>query len=188
MSEIEPVHPRPARPPRVTALDRATGFLRWLSARLLRLAVLALIGGALVWWAVWLSVPPSDRVVVLAIVGIALIAPPLILGLFGFALRGLASLPTRLREAPGQTRERIGEARRRLAELAEARRRGFLSGLGALARLGWTLRSSREVLEVAGPAAVFLTPGMLWASVGALIAALAEVVAGAIALVVLAVA
>lgn len=179
VAAIQPIPPRPSRP---TALDRATGFLRWLGGRLFRLAVLALAGGALVWWAVWKSVPSSDRVVVLTIVGLALVAPPLILGLFGLAVRVLSGLPARLREAPGQGRERIAEARRRLAEVAEARRRGLLSGFGALVRLGWSLRSSREVLEVAGPAAVFLTPGMLAATVAAFILALAEVLAGAIAL------
>ena len=187
MSAIEPIHPYPAPPPRVTGLERATGFLRWLAGRLLRLAVLALAGGALVWWAAWGAVPPSDRSLVLTIVGLALVAPPLILGVFGLAVLALANLPARLREAPGQARERIAEARRRLAQVAEARRRGLVSGLGALIRLGWTLRSSREVLEMAGPAAVFLTPGMLAATVAAFIAALVEVLAGVIALVALAV-
>lgn len=176
----EPIQPRRVSPPR--ALDRAAVFLGWLAGRILRLAVLALAGGALVWWAVWKAVPPTDRLLVLTIAGIALIAPPVILGAFGLALRALAALPERLREAPGQARGMIGEARRRLAEVAEARRRGLLSGLGALVRLGWSLRSSREVLEVAGPAAVFLTPGMFAASVAAFILALAEILAGAIAL------
>jgi hypothetical protein len=183
---VEPIEPRRLPPPRAAALDRATRFLRWLSGRILRLAVLALAGGILVWWAVYVRVPEDDRLVLLIVIGILLLVPPLILGLFGFAVRGLAGLPGRLREAPGQARDRIQEARRRLAEVAGARRRGLISGLGALARLGWSLRSSREVLEVAGPAAVFLTPGMLAATVVALIAALIEVLAGAIALLVLA--
>jgi hypothetical protein len=180
---IEPIRPRRVPPPQVTALDRATGFLRWLAGRILRLAVLALAAGALAWWAVFVELPSDERAVVPVVLGILLAIPPLILGLFGLALRGLAGLPGRLRQAPGQARERIVEARRRLAEVAEARRRGLVSGLGALVRLGWTLRSSREVLEVAGPAAVFLTPGMLAASVAAFIAALVEVLAGVIALV-----
>ena len=187
LEPVEPIQPRRVPPTRVTAVDQATAFLRWLSGRLVRLAVLALLGGALVWWAVWQAIPANDRVVILTIAGIALVAPPLLLGLFGFALRGLAALPGRLREAPGQAKDRIAEARRRLAEVAQARRRGLLSGLGALIRLGWSLRSSREVLEMAGPAAIFLTPGMLAASVAAFIAALVEVLAGVIALVALAV-
>jgi hypothetical protein len=187
LEPIEPVQPGRVPPPRVTALDRATRFLRWLAARILRLAVLALVAGALVWWAVFVELPSDERVVVPSLVGILLALPPLILGLFGFALRGLSALPGRLREAPGQARDRIVEARRRLAEVAEARRRGLVSGLGALIRLGWSLRSSREVLEIAGPAAMFLTPGMLAATVAALIAALVEVLAGVIALVALAV-
>lgn len=190
MSEIqpvEPIEPRRVPPPSVTALDRATGILRWMARRILRLAALALACGALVWWAVYVSVPEADRLVVLTLLSILLLAPPLILGLFGFAVRGLAGLPGRLREGPGDARGRIIEARRRLAEVGVARRRGLISGLGALARLGWTLRSSREVLEVAGPAAVFLTPGMLVATVVSLIAALAEVLAGVIALLWLAV-
>jgi hypothetical protein len=180
---IEPIRPGRVPPPRATAIDRAVGFLRWLAGRILRLAVLALVAGALVWWAVWQAVPPSDRLLVLTLVGIALVAPPVILGVLGLAVGALAGLPSRLREAPGQAKERIVEARSRLAQVAEARRRGLLSGLGALVRLGWTLRSSREVLEVVGPAAVFLTPAMLGAFVAAFIAALAEVLAGVIALV-----
>ena len=184
MSAIEPIEPiQPRRGPPPRALDRATRFLRWLAGRILRLAVLGLAGGVLVWWAVWQAVPPTDRLLVLTIAGIALIAPAVILGAFGLALRALAALPERLREAPGQARGMIVEARRRLAEVAEARRRGVFSGLRALVRLGWSLRSSREVLEVAGPAAIFLTPAMLAASVAAFLAALAEVLAGVIALV-----
>jgi hypothetical protein len=162
-------------------------FIRWLSGLILRLAGLALAAGALVWWSVYGGVPKEDRIVLLIVLGIALLAPPVFLGLLGLALRTLAALPGRLREARGQARGRIAEARRRLADVAEARRRGLLSGLGALIRLGWTLRSSREVLEVAGPAAVFLTPWMLAATVVAVIAALAEVLAGVIALLWLAV-
>ena len=162
-------------------------FIRWLSGLILRLAGLALATGALVWWSVYVDVPQEDRIVLLIVLGIALLAPPVILGLVGLALRTLAALPGRLRDARGQARGRIAEARQRLADVAEARRRGLLSGLGALIRLGWTLRSSREVLEVAGPAAVFLTPWMLAATVVAVIAALAEVLAGVIALLWLAV-
>lgn len=187
MSAVEPIQPRRVPPPRVTALDQSARFLRWLAGRILRVAVLALAGGALVWWAVFVNVPEADRIVLLIVVGILLLAPPLILGLLGLAVRGLATLPDRLREAPGQARERIVEARRRLAEVAGTRRRGLISGLGALARLGWSLRSSREVLEVAGPAAVFLTPGMLAATVVAVVAALAEILAGGLALLWLAV-
>ncbi|HEX5949335.1 MAG TPA: hypothetical protein VFZ45_07215 [Actinomycetota bacterium] len=183
IERVEAIEPRRVPPPRATALDRAIGILRWMARRILRLAALALAGGVLVWWAVYLSVPEADRLIVLALLGILLLAPPLILGLLGFAVGGLAGLPGRLREAPGVTRERIVEARRRLAEVGVARRRGLFSGLGALARLGWTLRSSREVLDVAGPAAVFLTPGMMIATVVSLVAALAEVLAGLVALV-----
>jgi hypothetical protein len=185
VSELEPIEPIQARrvvPSGVTALDRATGFLRWLAGRILRLAVLGLAGGALVWWALSRAVPQADRLVLLTAIGILLVVPPTILGLLGLALRTLAALPARLREAPGEARGRIHEARRRLAEVADARRRGMFSGFRALLRLGWSLRSSREVLEIAGPAALFLTPWMLAAAVVAVIAAVAEILAGGFAL------
>ena len=57
----------------------------------------------------------------------------------------------------------------------------------ALFRLVRSVAGSRDALEVLTPAAVLATPGMLLASIVAAVAAVAEVIAGAIALLWLAV-
>jgi hypothetical protein len=163
-------------------LDRAVAVLRSMARATLRLAAAALIGGLAVWWAVFqASDPGEDRTVLLVVLAIILAAPPTVLFLFAVALRTLIALPRRLREAPGAVGDRLGEIRRRMAELSEASRQGTLRALRSLFRLGWSIASSREVLEVS-PAVVLLTPGMLVATVFAAAGAVIEVVAGTIAL------
>jgi hypothetical protein len=170
----------PPRPP--TMLDRAMAVLRGMARATLRLAAAAAIGGMAVWWAVFQGGDPrEDRTVILVVVAILLAAPPAILVLFAVALRTLVALPGRLREAPGAVGDRLGEIRTRMTQLTEASRQGVLRTLRSLFRLGWSIASSREVLELS-PAVVLLTPGMLVATVFAAAGALVEIVAGAIAL------
>jgi hypothetical protein len=170
-------------------MGRATGFVRWLAGIVLRLAIAALIAGVLVWWAVLRAVGESDARTGLALLlGFLLLAPPFILGLFVLALRSLSGLPARLREAGGQVGGRVDELRRRLADVARARQRGVFSGIAAFFRLGWSLRSSRELLEIAGPAAFLLSPALLAAMAAAMLGSAAEILAGGIALIWLALA
>jgi hypothetical protein len=163
-------------------LDRAVAVLRGMARATLRLAAAALIGGLAVWWAVFQGAASGeDGTVILVVLAIILAAPSTVLILFAVALRTLIALPRRLREAPGAVGDRLGEIRRRMAELSEASRQGTLRALRSLFRLGWSIASSREVLEVS-PAVVLLTPWMLVATVFAAAGAVLEVVAGAIAL------
>jgi hypothetical protein len=179
---------REARPgipvTRPTVLDRAVAVVRLVARATGRLGIAALIGGALIWAAV-LEAGEPDSVSLLVIVGILLLVPPAVLFLAVLALRALESLPRRLREAPSTLQSRLAEVRARMAEVGEARRRGLPSALRSLFRLGWSVASSRELLELS-PALALLTPGMLVATLLAAGAAVIEVVAGLIALLVLA--
>jgi hypothetical protein len=174
---------RPGTPsPRPTVLERATRVLRGLARATVRLAAASLIAGLAVWWAVFQGVDPGeDRTVLLVVLAILLLAPPVVLSLFALALRTLIGLPERLREAPEAVGDRLGEIRRRMAELSEASRQGTVRAFRSLFRLGWSIASSREVLEVS-PAVVLLTPGMLVATVFAAAGAVVEILVGAVAL------
>ena len=166
------------------ALDRAFAFVRPVGRAAERLAAAALVGGAIVWWAV----SRGDRdAVVLALLGVALALPPIALAAFGLGIRALVSLPRRLRDAPSGLRERAEQIRRRAGDVTRGGR-GPLQRVGAAARLAWAVASSREVLEVLGPATVLITPStVVVAAIGAVAAAF-EVLAGAVALIWLAVA
>ncbi|HEX2031078.1 MAG TPA: hypothetical protein VHL78_06735 [Actinomycetota bacterium] len=147
------------------------------------LAAAALAAGAGAWWALRGAIGDGEaRGVVLAVVGVVLLAPPAVLAVFALALRALADLPRRLRGAPDEVRDRAAHIRRRAAELAEARGRGVLAGLRAVVRLWWAAASSRELLEVLSPAAVLLTPGLLALTAVAAVAAVLEIIVGLVAL------
>jgi hypothetical protein len=183
--------PRPARPvsrPRPASsgsalLDRAVAVVTTIARAILRLGALALLAGIAIWWAVFREAEDAGAIG-LTLVAIIVLAPPVILFLFATALRALAALPRRLRETPGAVGDRVAQVRSRVAEIGEARRRGFVASIRSLFRLGWSVASSREVLELS-PALVLLTPGMLMASLVAAGAALLEILAGAIAVLVL---
>ena len=181
-SGIEPGAPPPALQ---SWLDRATRVLAAVAAGTLRLGIAALVAGVAIWWAVYRAGDPGeDRTFLLVVVGLLVLAPPAILFLFVMALRAAIALPRRLRETPAAVGERLGEIRRRMAEVGQARSRGFFQGIRSLFRLGWSVASSREVVELS-PALVFLTPGMLVATLVAAGAAVIEILAGAIAILVI---
>lgn len=160
-------------------LDRAVSFLRGLARAVLRLGAAALVGGLAIWWAVLQGADPGEnRTGILVVLAILLVAPPIILFLFVVAIRTLIALPQRIREAPGAVGDRLVEIRQRMARLSEARREGALPALRSLFRLGWSIATSREVVELS-PAVVLLTPGMLVATVFATAAALLEILVGA---------
>jgi hypothetical protein len=162
-------------------LDRAVSFLRRLARAVIRLGAAALVGGLAIWWAVFQGTDPGEnRTGILVLLAILLAGPPLILFLFVVALRTLIGLPERIRETPGAVGDRLAEIRQRMARLSEARKEGALPALRSLFRLGWSIATSREVLELS-PALVLLTPGMLVATVFAAAAALLEILVGAVA-------
>lgn len=147
-----------------------------------RTALATLIAGAVVWWGVARAVGPGSAVSIL--VGLALLVAPAVLGAFALGCRALAALPGRLREMPGAARARAAEIRRRAAEVAEARRRGVFRQVPGVVRLGMAVTGTREILELS-PALVLLSPWMLGATAVAALAAVVEILAGLVALVVL---
>jgi hypothetical protein len=172
------------------AVDRAIPFLRSVARATVRLAGIALAAGAVVWWAMFTSIPSDDPRAPLLVVGaILLLLPPAGLILFALATRTLIGLPDRIRRLPDAVRYRIGEVVRHSGALGSLRRSGNAFGrLRALFRLGWTVATSREVLEVLGPATILLRPWMLPLGVLAAIAAVVELLLGLVALLSLALA
>ena len=169
------------------AEQRAVAFLRRLGGVTTRLALLGLVGGALAWEALRRALAREEDVtLVLVVTAILVLAPPVILGLFVFALRALRSLPQRIREAPGTVRERATEIRRRAGEVGSGRP-GLVGGIRSLVRLWSAVSSSREVVDGLAPAALLLNPWMLGAAAVAAGAAVIEVILGVVALILLAI-
>jgi hypothetical protein len=165
------------------ALEGAGAFVRAVAERALRLAAVAAVAGAVAWWAIYWEVDPGDvRTAILVLAGLLLAFPPAALAVFGVAARTLASLPDRIRQTPGAAKDRAAEISRRAGSVAEARRRGLVRGLPAVAGLWWSVASARDVLQVLSPGAVLLRSSTLVAAAVALPAAVLEVVLGVAAL------
>jgi hypothetical protein len=159
----------------VAALER---ILRGLVRQLRRLALAALV--ATIPLAALLARGGFDGLDVL--VAAILLAAPAILLFFAQGLNELARFPERLRRAPAEGQERALELARVGSELRGAR-------LRRLPIVLWRLRSAigsvREVAGIALPLKV-LTPGSLGVAAVAGFACVGIVVAGVVALVVLA--
>jgi hypothetical protein len=170
------------------ALERAGTFVLAVAGRAVRLAAVAAVAGLVAWWALYRAIDPGDvRTGVLFVAGLLLAFPPVALGLFALAARTLVALPDRIRQIPGAVGDRAGEISRRAGRVAEARRRGVVRGLPALAGLWWSVASARDLLQFLSPAAVLLRSATLVAAAIALPAALLEILLGAVGLVWLAV-
>jgi hypothetical protein len=160
-------------------LRRAVAIAGRIVRGLGRLAIVAAasVGAA---WLVWaIDAAPEgpsewvDRVVVLGV----LLAPPAVLLVFLAGLRDLLGLGDRARELPADLR-----TWRRDAAADPRGVRGWLAALFRLARLALT---SRDVLSPYAAVAFVLRPAMLLAALGATAAALLEVPASLIAILIM---
>ena len=130
-------------------------------------------------WAV--DAPPADssewvaRLVVLAV----LLIPSAVLLVFVAGLLELAKLPERFRELPTDVRTQTARTRTPRGV------RGLLTSLFRLTRLAW---GSREVLSPYAAITVALRPAILLAAIGATAAAIVEVPASVVAMLVMALA
>lgn len=165
-----------------SALEGARSVLVWISRMAARLAIAAGLAGVACWALLWRELPAAEgRTALLVLAAILLLASPATLTLLVVALRGLMTLPERLRDAPAGVTSRAGEIRLRATELGQARRRGPIHALRALIRLSWAVASSREVVQLAP--AIVLRPWLVAASAAAAAGALLEILIGAAALI-----
>jgi hypothetical protein len=173
--------------------ERGSPALRrvlWIAASVLRsLTMLALVaaGAVAVAGLAWLvDSPPRDgsewgaRVVIL----VALLAPPVVLLLFVAGLRDLQHLPERARALPADVRDRARDLRER-ARVSQSK--GILGAIVALFRLGRQVLASRDALSPFEVLAIVLRPAMLLAALFAALAAVIEIPAALVFLLVLAV-
>ncbi len=181
------VRPIPAQAPVAVALAAVVPLVRKVAGALWRLAAAAAVGGALLWWLLADRVISADgRAVGLAIWAAALLAAPALLFVMGLALRVLAGMPERLAALPARAQDRASEIGRLAEEVRRERRRGWLRSSVAIFRLWRTAAGSREVLDLAGPVAFLFNPATWLAAVLATAVAVAEVLAGVVALLILA--
>jgi hypothetical protein len=168
--------------------ERAAAVLRRVldaAARVVRgLGILAIVAAACASaaWLAWaVDSPPgatsewADRIVVLAL----LLAPPAILLAFLVGLRRLLGLADRARDLPADLWVR--------ARAADPKTEGGRGSLAALVRLTRLVLTSRDVLSPYAVVAFALRPAILLAALAAAAAAVLEVPASLIAIVILAI-
>jgi hypothetical protein len=149
------------------------------SRGLRRLALAALAGGAVVWWALAVRViTGTGRGIALVVWALVLLAPPAMLVVVSFALLQILKIPDRLTAIPAEAGQRVGEVRRLAGEARQTRQRGWLRSAVSVMRLWRRAASSREILDVAGPVAFVFNLWTLLLSLAAMAAALGEIVAG----------
>jgi hypothetical protein len=178
-----------ARPTRFEGASAALHRVLWIAASVLRgLAILALVAAVTVTVAglAWLiDVRPHDgsewgaRVVILA----ALLAPSALLLLFVAGLRDLQHLPERTR-LPADVSARARDLRDRARKVSQPR--GVLGAIVGLLLLGREVLTSRDALSPFGVVAIVLRPAMLLAALFAALAAVLEIPAALVLLVILA--
>jgi hypothetical protein len=149
------------------------------SRGLRRLALAALAGGAVVWWALAARVlTGTGRVIALAVWAVVLLAPPAMLVVVSSALLQILKIPDRLAAIPTEAGQRAGEVRRLAGEARQARQRGWVRSAVSVIRLWRRAAGSREILEVAGPVAFVFNLWTLFLSLVAMAGAFVEIVAG----------
>ena len=179
-------------PRMTTRTARASAALRRvldIAARVLRgltLLAIASAAAASVGWLVWVAdTPPhgTDEWVVRVVLLGVLLAPAGVLLLFLAGLRDLARLPERTRALPADLRDR---ARGMREPLRSTDRGGILGALASLVALGRLVIGSREVLSPYAAVTIALRPAMLIASIFAVLAAVVEIPAAMLAVLILA--
>jgi hypothetical protein len=181
-----PVRPVPPQARVTSALTAVVPLVRKAAGALWRLALAAAAGGAVLWWLLADRVISADgRAVGLVVWAVVLLAAPVILLVVGLALRALAGMPEQLATLPARAQERAGEIGRLAEEVRRERRRGWVRSGVAVFRLWRGAASSRELLELAGPVAFLFNPGTWLAAMLAILVALAELLAGVVALLIL---
>lgn len=178
-----------APPSRFERASAALNRVLWMAASVLRgIAILALVAAVTVTVAglAWLiDVPPHDgsewgaRIVILA----ALLAPPALLLLFVAGLRDLQHLLERTR-LPVDMSAGARDLRDRARKVSQPR--GVLGAIVGLLQLVREVLTSRDALSPFGVVAIVLRPAMLLAALFAALAAVLEIPAALVLLVILA--
>ena len=178
-------------PRTTTRTERASAALRRvldIAASVLRGLTLLAIGSAAavsVAWLVWLAdapPPATDEWVARAVVLALLLAPAGVLLLLVAGLRDLGRLPERTRALPADLRDRARDLRE---PLRGSQRRGVLGVLTSLIRLGRVVLGSRDALSPYTAVAISLRPAILIASLFAALAAVVEVPAAVLTILIL---
>jgi hypothetical protein len=173
--------------------ERAAAALRrvlWIAASVLRgltiLAVVAAGAVALASLASLAGLPPANASEWLArgVVLVALLAPPAVLLLFVAGLRDLQHLPERTRALPADVTNRARDLREHARRVSQPR--GIPGAIVALFRLGREVLASRDALSPFGVVAIVLRPAMLLAALFAALAAVLEIPAALVFLLILA--
>ena len=172
-----------ARPSRFERASAALHRVLWIAASVLRgLAILALVAAVTVTVAgfAWLiDVPPHDGSEWSA----RIVVPSALLLLFVAGLRDLQHLPERTR-LPTDVSARARDLRDRARKVSQPK--GVLRAIVGLLLLGREVLASRDALSPYGVVAIVLRPAMLLAALFAALAAVLEIPAALVLLVILA--
>jgi hypothetical protein len=183
--DASPTPPQsPGRAPRTLAA--VVPGVRAVARILLRLALASAVGGAVLWWLLAHRVLAGDgREAGLFMWAVALLTAPAVLAAVGMALRALAGMPDRAVALPARAQERAAVLAQLAQQVRRERRRGWFRSGMTMVRLWRAAAGSRELLDLAGPAAFLFSP-LTWlaAALGAVVA-VAQVAAGVIAVFIL---
>ena len=170
--------------------ERASAALRrvvWIAASVLRgltiLAVAAAVAIVMAGLAWLVDSPPHDgsewgaRIVIL----VALLVPSVLLLLFVAGLRDLGRLPERTRALPADVNARARDLRERARKVSQPK--GVLGAIVGLLLLGREVLRSRDALSPFGVVAIVLRPAMLLAALFAALAAVLEIPAALVFLI-----
>jgi hypothetical protein len=164
-------------------LERAVPALARVRRAAYRLAAIGVAATAVITWAVFRGgLPDVTGTVGRLVLCLLLLAPPVVLVVFGLALSEVNGLPDRVRGLPAASREHLAELEQLLRE-AEDTRRSRTRRLRAVWRLVRLGRSTRDVVAVYAPLVALLSWPFLLASA---VAVLCVVVEAVVALAVLA--
>ncbi len=160
-------------------LEQAVPVLARVRRAAFRLAAVGVAATLVIAWAVF----SETEILVAVVLGLLVLAPAVILVMFGLAVSEVIGLPDRVRGLPAASIEHVAELEKLLREAEDTRRsRGpRLRALWRLVRLG---RSTREVFAVYAPLVALLSWPFLLATAAA---AFAVVIEALVALVLLAV-
>lgn len=163
-------------------VDRAFETIEWLAGAVRRAALLATFAAGALWLAcLLLFAPSSGRGWLGAVALLVVLALPA--AVLWFTASGLQGLPD-LRRQAGDLVRGDSELRTRLAERLDAARRGGGTGVVAAARGMWTVRGVLSAAKGAVPAVKVLRAATLLWAVLAIGAAIAEVLAVPVVLII----
>ena len=160
----------------VAILQRVVPFAAAVQRGVARLGVAALAAAAVLVYALLHGgLGDGTETGLRALATVLVLAPPVILLVFWFALRELLEVPDRIRRLPNASREHAGELGRLAGEVRSPGRSGWWRLPAHLLRMVTAANSAREALTPYAPVLAFMSVPFLISTMFAVVASLVEI-------------